>query len=149
MQFAWRTAELIAKRSAVYRLKNPYRDGTTHFVFDPLEFTTHIHVRGPAGSLRLCKSALLPICPGPAGGAGAGADAAATRQPGQISRGPARLWAPNARHRSKVVPATPGLQRRSHAQVRAHALDTAHREADHHRPTAPMTWMERQLRVFG
>ena len=63
--------------------------------------------------------------------------------------GAARILAPNVRHRSKVVPATLGRRRRSHAQVRAHALGTAHREADDHRPTAPMTWMERLRRVFA
>ena len=60
----------------------PSGRGTTHFVFEPLEFTTYIHVRGPSGSLRLCNSAFLPICPVPAGGAGA----AATRQPGPLPR---------------------------------------------------------------
>ena len=42
-----RTAELIAKRSAVYQLKNPYRDGTTHFVFDPLDFLARLAARVP------------------------------------------------------------------------------------------------------
>ena len=48
-----RTAELIAKRSAVYRLKNPYRDGTTHFVFEPMEFLTRLAalVPRPRGNL--------------------------------------------------------------------------------------------------
>ena len=49
------------------------------------------------------------------------------------------ILAPNARHRSRVVPATPGRRRRSHAQARAQALGNAHREGDQHRPTAPMT----------
>jgi len=45
-----------------YELKTPYRDGTTHVIFEPLEFMTHIRVRHPSGDLRSCKSALLPIC---------------------------------------------------------------------------------------
>ena len=101
----------------VYQLKTPYRDGTTHFVFDPLDFLARL-------------AALVP------------------RPRGNLVRYHGIL-APNARHRSKVVPATPGRRRRSHAQVRAHALGKAHREADHHRPTAPMTWMERLRRVFA
>ena len=45
----------------------------------------------------------------------------------------------NARLRGKIVAATRGRKRRSHARARAQALGKAHYEADHHRPTAPMT----------
>ena len=48
-----RTAELIAKRSAVYQLKTPYRGGTTHFVFEPIEFLARLAalVPRPRGNL--------------------------------------------------------------------------------------------------
>ena len=49
------------------------------------------------------------------------------------------ILAPNARHRSRVVPATPGRRRRSQAQARAQALGRAQPERDHQPPTAPMT----------
>ena len=55
-----------AAGQVVYALKNPFRDGTTHVLFTPQEFTAHIHVRRPAGDLRSCKSAILPICYSPA-----------------------------------------------------------------------------------
>ena len=47
-------------------LKTPYRDGTTHVIFEPLEYMAHIPVRHPSGDLRSCKSAILPICHCPA-----------------------------------------------------------------------------------
>jgi ribosomal protein S27E len=54
-----------------YQLKTPYRDGTTHVIFEPLDLMAHILVRHPAGDLRSSKSAVLPICHCPAGGFGA------------------------------------------------------------------------------
>ncbi len=53
-----------------YELKTPYRDGTTHVIFEPLELMAHILVRHPAGDLRSSKSAILPICHRPAGRTG-------------------------------------------------------------------------------
>ena len=53
------------------QLKTPYRDGTTHVIFEPLEFMAHFPVRHPSGDLRSCKSAVLPICHRPAEGFGA------------------------------------------------------------------------------
>jgi hypothetical protein len=53
-----------------YQLKMPYRDGTTHVFFEPLDFMAHIPVRHPSGDLRSCKSAFLPICHRPVGGFG-------------------------------------------------------------------------------
>ena len=50
-----------------YQLKTPYRDGTTHVIFEPLELMAHIPVRHPAGDLRSSKSAILPICHCPPG----------------------------------------------------------------------------------
>jgi hypothetical protein len=73
-----------------YQLKTPYREslphergpahersdcfdcseccgyGTTHVIFEPLDFMAHIPVRHPSGDLRSCKSAILPICHGSA-----------------------------------------------------------------------------------
>jgi hypothetical protein len=54
-----------------YQLKTPYRDGTTHVIFEPLDLMAHIDVRHPAGDLRSSKSAVLPICHRPFGGTGA------------------------------------------------------------------------------
>jgi len=66
-----------------YLLKTPYREslprerseccgyGTTHVIFEPLDLMAHIPVRHPAGDLRSSKSAILPICHCPPGGAGA------------------------------------------------------------------------------
>jgi len=53
-----------------YQLKTPYRDDTTHVIFEPLDFMAHIPVRHPTGDLRSCKSAFLPICHRPVGGLG-------------------------------------------------------------------------------
>jgi len=43
-------------------LKTPYRDGTTHVIFVPLELMAHILVRHPSGDLQSSKSCILPIC---------------------------------------------------------------------------------------
>ena len=43
----------------IYRFKQPFRDGTTHVVLNPLELMAHIHVRHPAGDLRSSKMARL------------------------------------------------------------------------------------------
>jgi hypothetical protein len=101
----------------VYQLKAPHHDGTTHFVFEPLDFLARL-------------AALVP------------------RPRGNLVRYHGIL-APNARHRSRVVPATSGRRRRSDAQARAQALANAHHESGQHPPTAPMTWMERLRRVFA
>jgi hypothetical protein len=59
-----------AAGKVIYELKHPFRDGTTHILFTPEEFMAHVRVRHPSGDLRSCKSAILPICPCPAGGPG-------------------------------------------------------------------------------
>ena len=46
---------LTANGQVRYQLKTPYRDGTTHVIFEPLDFMTHIRVRHPSGDLRSCK----------------------------------------------------------------------------------------------
>jgi len=55
----------------VYELKHPFRDGTTHVLFEPLDLMAHIHVRHPSGGLRPSKSAILPIGHGSTGCFGA------------------------------------------------------------------------------
>ena len=54
----------------IVRFKQPFRDGTTHVVLDPLDLMAHMHVRHPAGDLRSSKSAILPICHRPPDGFG-------------------------------------------------------------------------------
>jgi len=102
----------------VYQLKTPYRDGTTHFVFEPIEFLARL-------------AALVP------------------RPRGNLVRYHGIL-APNAKHRSAVVPSSSRRTRRrrtaGHARVPALGGD---RQADPAAPTAPMTWMERLRRVFA
>ena len=105
---------LIAQQSAVYQLKTPYWDGTTHFVFEPIEFLARL-------------AALVP------------------RPRGNLVRYHGIL-APNAKHRSAVVP-NPSQQnrrRRTRAHAPVQALGGA-RQTDPAAPTAPMTWMERRV----
>ena len=54
-----------------YPLKTPWKNGTTHVEFEPVDLTAHIPVRHPAGDLRSSKSAILPIRHRQTGGAGA------------------------------------------------------------------------------
>jgi len=78
---------LIAKQSAVYQLKTPYRDGTAHFVFEPNEFLARL-------------AALVP------------------RPRGNLVRYHGIL-APNAKHRSAVVP---NSSKRTRRHARLHTL---------------------------
>ena len=66
-----RRLSLTPNGNVRYPLKTPYRDGTTHVIFAPLELMAHILVRHPMGDLRSSKSAVRPICHRQAGGAGA------------------------------------------------------------------------------
>ena len=45
-----------------YQLKTPWKNGTTHVEFEPVELMAHIPVRHPAGDPRSSKSAILSIC---------------------------------------------------------------------------------------
>ena len=56
---------LTAQGNVRYRLKTPYRDGTTDVVFEPLDLMAHFPVRHPSGDLRSSKSAVLPISHAP------------------------------------------------------------------------------------
>jgi hypothetical protein len=102
----------------VYQLKTPYRDGTTHFVFEPIEFLAR----------------LAALVPRPRGNP--------VRYHG--------ILAPNAKHRSAVVPNPSQRTRRrrtpAHPRVRTPG---GNRQDDPAAPTAPMTWMERLRRVFA
>jgi hypothetical protein len=102
----------------VYQLKTPYRDGTTHFVFEPIEFLVRV-------------AALVP------------------RPRGNRVRYHGIL-APNAKHRSAVVPSSSKRtrRRRTPAHPRVQVLGTD-RQDDPAAPTAPMSWMERLRRVFA
>jgi len=53
---------LSPQRKVPYQLKTPWKNGTTHVEFEPVELMAHIPVRHPAGDLRSSKSAILPIC---------------------------------------------------------------------------------------
>ena len=99
---------LIAKQSAVYQLKTPYRDGTTQFVFEPIEFLAQL-------------AALVP------------------RPRGNLVRYRGIL-APNAKHRSAVVPHSSKRtrRRRTPAHAAVPALGGDHQD-DLAAPTAPMT----------
>ena len=108
----------------VYRLKHPFRDGTTHVVLDPLDFMRHIRVPHPFGAASCCANRqscrfgiarLAALVPRPR--------AHLTRYHG--------VFAPNFRHRNHIVP------------------NTAHQGARNpHLPTPPMSWMQRLKRVF-
>ena len=114
-----RTAELIAKQSAVYKLRTPYRDGTTHFVFEPLDFLARLAalVPRPRGNLVRYHGILAPNA--------------------------------KHRNAVTPNPSTRKRQHPSRAHVHSHALDEDHREDDSNTPTSPMTWMEQLRRVLA
>lgn len=66
-----RRRSLTPNGNISHHVKTPYRDGTTHVIFEPLDLMVHILVRHPSGDLRPSKSAVLPIGHCPPGGAGA------------------------------------------------------------------------------
>ena len=47
---------LTAQGQVRYTLKTPYRDGTTHVIFEPLEFMRHIPVPHPCGAACGCAN---------------------------------------------------------------------------------------------
>jgi hypothetical protein len=135
----------------VYELKHPFRDGTTHVLFEPLDLMALISVRHPSGDLRSSKSAVLPIAHRPPGRAGAPSAQSPHSVPRPATPGvlpyalraslrlfkiaPGDFLAPNARHRRLVVP----------APARAPVSEGTERGAT---PTrAQMTWAQRLRRV--
>ncbi len=83
----------------MYRYKQPFRDGSTHVVLEPLDFIARLVALVPRPRLNL------------------------TRFHG--------VFAPNFRHRARIVP------RRSRGRV------------DSDKPRAPLSWMQRLKRVFA
>jgi hypothetical protein len=115
-----------------YQLKTPYSDGTTHVIFEPLDCMSHIHVLHPAGDLRSCKSAILPICHCQAGGAGA-------ETPSEPDPVPHGVFAPNSKYRVDVTPTKRGK-------------GCARQENEDKTPEQrhkAMTWAQRLKRVFN
>jgi hypothetical protein len=138
---------LTAQGQVRYQLKTPYRDGTTHVLFEPVDCMAHIPVRHPSGDLRSCKSAFLPICHRPAGGAGAQAPGEPHPLPWRLTPGtlpsalraslrlfkiaPGDFFAPNSHAREQVTPARRG------------------RPASAHRAEEPRTEAERRGAMTG
>ena len=109
----------------VYRLKHPFRNGTTHVVLDPIEFMRHIRVPHPFGAASGCANRqscrfgiarLAALVPRPR--------AHLTRYHG--------VFAPNCKHRHRIIP------------------NPVHQSAREPHPSrrAPMSWMQRLKRVF-
>ena len=97
----------------VYRYKRPFRDGSTHVVLEPLDFM-------PQGTLSIAARShlvarLAALVPRPR--------LNLTRFHG--------VFAPNFRHRQRIVP--------HHPKGRV----------DSDKPLAPMSWMQRLKRVFA
>ena len=82
----------------IYRFKQPFRDGSTHIVLEPLELMAHMHVRHPAGDLRSSKSAILPICHRPPGGFGS----ASAIEPHPVPRRVRAEWQASRVRRAKT-----------------------------------------------
>ena len=119
---------LTAQGLVRYTLKTPYRDGTTHVIFEPLEFTRHIPVPRPCGaacgcanrqSCRFVIARLAALVPKPR--------VHLTRYHGVL--------APHSSLRSQVTPAGRG-KRTASAERSA---------AERHRA---MRWAQRLKRVF-
>ena len=106
-----------AAGQVVYALKTPYRDGTTHVVFEPLDFLAKLAALVPRPRANLIRYH--------------------------------GILAPNAKHRSQVVPrvAPQPRRRRGKEPVPADRPVVAASRAD--MPTAPLTWMQRLKRVFA
>ncbi|TDJ30834.1 MAG: hypothetical protein E2O59_01900 [Gammaproteobacteria bacterium] len=107
----------------LYELKHPFDNGTTHFIFEPLEFLAKLAalVPRPRANLTRYHGLLAP----------------------SHSDGP-----PSAKYRHLVVPA-PNRRAKRKRKHTAHTeseprLDTD-RETD--RPLAPLSWAERLKRV--
>ena len=121
-----------AQGKVVYLLKTPYRDGTTHVAFEPLDCMTHIPVRHPAGDLKVvanrqsCRfviARLAALVPRPR--------VNLTRYHGVL--------APNHRWRADVTPSGRGRGKgRSGAQPERSAIERH----------AAMRWARRLRRVF-
>ena len=105
----------------VYRYKQPFRDGSTHVVLQPLDFIARLAALVPRPRLNLTRFH------------SAGESHRDARPEGSELGGEAvaRVFAPNFKHRKRVVP------RRTPARI------------DSDKPRAPMSWMQRLKRVFA
>ena len=120
----------------VYRLKHAFRDGTTHVVLDPVEFMRHIRVPHPFGAASGCanrQSCRFGIARLAAPEVPLAARARSVPRPrAYLTRYHGVLFAPNCKHRHRIIP-NPAHQ--------------SAREPQASRP-APMRWMQRLGRVF-
>ena len=104
------------------RLKTPYRDGTTHVIFEPLDFIARLVALAPKTLAALAGWAL----PKPR--------VNLTRFHG--------VFAPNSQYRARVTPARRGRGGPAVAAAEAEEPTAAERRAS-------MTWAQRLRRVFN
>ncbi len=110
-----------------YELKTPYNDGTTHVIFEPLDFTAPAHpcARGISASMHVI-SRLAALVPKPR--------VHLTRFHG--------IFAPNSKHRALVTPARRGKGKRAKAAPQQQDQTPAEQRVS-------MTWAQRLKRVFN
>ena len=110
-----------------YELKTPYRDATTHVIFEPLDFTALAHpcARGISASMHVI-SRLVVLVPKPR--------ANLTRYHG--------IFAPNRSLRARVTPA----QRGKGSPLKGPDESPDQTPTEHR---AAMTWAQRLKRVFN
>ena len=110
-----------------YKLKTPYNDGTTHVIFEPLDFMYRMYgmprAQGCAGAATAKLAALVPK-----------PRVNLTRFHG--------VFAPNSKHRALVTPARRGRGSKPQAPDEAQDQTQAERRA-------AMTWAQRLKRVFN
>ncbi len=105
-----------------YRLKAPYRDGTTHVVFEPLDFMARLPAVAPK-TLALLAGWALP------------------RPRVNLTRY-RRVFAPNSKHRALVTPAKRGKGAKWKVSDEEQENTPAARRA-------AVSWAQRLKRVFG
>ena len=110
-----------------YILKNPWRDGTTHVIFEPLDFTALAHpcARGISASIHVIAR-LAALVPKPR--------VNLTRFHG--------VFAPNSPHRALITPAGRGKGRKARTSEQTPDRTPVERHM-------AMTWAQRLKRVFG
>ena len=109
-----------------YELKTPWRNGTTHVIFEPLNFMFRTNGMSRAhGCAGATISRLVSLVPEPR--------VNLTRFHG--------VFAPNSKYRAKVTPASRGKRKKSYS------ADEADQSAAEKR--ASMTWAKRFKRVFN
>jgi len=108
-----------------YELKTPWRNGTTHVIFEPLDFMFRMNGMSRAhGCAGATISRLVALVPKPR--------VNLTRFHG--------VFAPNSKYRSKITPARRGKRKKCHS-----VDDTDQTPAE---KRASMTWAKRLKRVF-